>query len=632
MRKTILLLLLVCTSCLRAWADRGGFYYTHWSVEAQVSAKNEWQIHEVENVYFNEYRHGIYRYIPLDFYAGLNIAPEGEPQHTPVRHYFPEVEIKSASGDEVYIYDDDNNNRIVRFGKEYEEVIGDMKYTIDYRYLFPDDRIDARDFIYFTMKPGDIEEEVKQFRFDIQFEKPLPDDIADRLTIFLGRQGESFACQSFDTLVVTPTRITGVISDIYSHQAVTIYAELPQGFWEDTKKTDPLWAHICCWIALALGGLLLFKELTRKFESLDKSVEFYAPDDITPSEVGVIIDDSSDIIDLTALVPWLAQHGYITIREIEKSGFLKKSTDIELTKIHELPSYAPEYQKAIMDMLFPDDDNVQLMSELGQHPDKVNNAKKELANCFKGKQKLVEVKHGWLVFFLMLTSYLAFVFSNPARVSSIEFLTFGLVWLAPFAAAFALRVKQSPKDVFRTRTMLLVNRVLRLMAFALNMVIMSFVIWDGEENQLSIIEIVALVAVCFFVSELSNRLVFDTPFRKSLKGRLLGFKEFIETAEKDRLKMLVDYDPEYFYSVLPYAMVFDLTDKWVNQFKDIAIEKVSWYQTSNAYNSYGYIHGLSQGMSRTVNNAITTSSHSKSSGGSGGFSGGGGGGGGGGSW
>lgn len=628
--KKLLLTIISLVSFLVAKADLGGFYYTNWSVEATITGKNEWRIHEVEDVHFNEPRHGIYRYIPLDYYASLNIAQDGEKERTPPRQFYPKVNITSTSGDEVYIYDDGEDNRVIRFGSADYKVTGDKHYVIDFNYDYPDDRIDVRDFIFHTLKPADINEEVQRFSFDLRFEKPLPDDIAERLKIYIGKMGDRKECQVFDSLQVSPTHIYGVISNVYPGEAVTLYAELPQGFWEDTHKESPLLARIFCWISLLLGGILLFMEVTRRYNPVVKTVEFYAPNGITPSEVGVIIDNSSDIIDLTSLVPWLAQRGYLSIREIK--GSLLKKNDIELTKLKDLPADAPRYQQLIMEMLFPTGDKVQLMSELGNHPKKVEAAKNALASNFKGERTLVTSKGGWLALLLMITSTLALGLSNPARVSGWEVLIYFAIWFLPFALAYVLRSMNSPKDIFRSRAWLIFCRLIRLFPLVINCFILLISLWEAEENLLSGVELLSMIILCFVVTEFCHRLVYDTPYRESVKGSLLGFKEFIETAEKDRLQMLVDQDPEYFYSVLPYAMVFEVTNKWVDQFKDIQVKEVDWYNSTSA-GTPSYLSSLSTGMNHTVNNAINTQSHSaSSSSGGGGFSGGGGGGGGGGSW
>ncbi len=46
---------------------------------------------------------------------------------------------------------------------------------------------------------------------------------------------------------------------------------------------------------------------------------------------------------------------------------------------------------------------------------------------------------------------------------------------------------------------------------------------------------------------------------------MLGFKDYIQKVETDRLKMLVEENPDYFYNVLPYAYVLSVFQiKWIN--------------------------------------------------------------------
>lgn len=116
----------------------------------------------------------------------------------------------------------------------------------------------------------------------------------------------------------------------------------------------------------------------------------------------------------------------------------------------------------------------------------------------------------------------------------------------------------------------------------------------------------------------------------SVLGNLLGFKKFIETAERNRLQTLVEKDPQYFYNVLPYAYLFGISDKWINKFEGIMKLQPDWY-TGEHFNCNSFrrfsdsVRSVS--IPSTVNGGVSTSS-----GGGGGFSGGGGGGGGGGSW
>lgn len=128
-----------------------------------------------------------------------------------------------------------------------------------------------------------------------------------------------------------------------------------------------------------------------------------------------------------------------------------------------------------------------------------------------------------------------------------------------------------------------------------------------------------------------------------LLGEIMGFKNFIEVAEKDKLEALVQEDPEYFYKILPYANVLGVSDVLEEKFKDIPMNPPVWITTGGIdfIDLYFYTR-IARAISSQVNTqlaaAIASSASSmvgKFGGGSsgGGFSGGGGfGGGGGGSW
>ncbi len=121
-----------------------------------------------------------------------------------------------------------------------------------------------------------------------------------------------------------------------------------------------------------------------------------------------------------------------------------------------------------------------------------------------------------------------------------------------------------------------------------------------------------------------------------LKEELLGFREFIERAEKDRIQRLADDDPTLFDRVLPYALVFGLGDRWADAFTDMYKSPPSWYHSPRYGDTFApRIFVADLGRSLTVMNSSFASSPRKSGGsgfGGGGFSGGGFGGGGGGSW
>jgi uncharacterized membrane protein len=112
----------------------------------------------------------------------------------------------------------------------------------------------------------------------------------------------------------------------------------------------------------------------------------------------------------------------------------------------------------------------------------------------------------------------------------------------------------------------------------------------------------------------------------------LGFKDFIVVTEEDRIKFMLEENPELYYRVLPYAQVLGVTDEWTDKFKNILIEKPSWaYGVDYSVFDYMMINRTMRLATRTmtVRPQNASASAGRTGGGSfGGFSGGGRGGGG----
>lgn len=568
-----ILLALLCLASLTAMADKGGIRYRNWVVKAQVNDKNQWTVEEHENVTFTQARHGIYRYIDGRFYITLNTAPEGETPYMVYKSYNGEVELLETTGGHCEAETIDNKLTL-KLGSNDKNVEGDHDYTITFRYTYPSDKIKTRDFIFHTLKPNDIKEVVDTCSFDLSFEKPLPADIAKRAKVYIGPLDDKKEAR-VENLIITPTRISGTVYRLLPEQELTLYAELPEGYWNCAYETaSPIVPQVFAALALLCSLLLVFYQLKSRKDNIVKTVELYPPENITPSEVGMIIDGFADSIDLTALIPWLAHRGYITLREetMGKDG----KTDIVLLKTQKsLPADAPEYHHRIMDMLFPDGSERQRMSRLGQHPEKVEAAKDALSAHFTGERKLREISTLHIV--LMAASFL---FSTLAIASNSYFEAWSLStilvtivsWTLPGTVAYFQRLGDCAEDSFRTRKQMVVKFVIRGILFFINLMLLWGLNGDDAENFLPLWFFMAMVLTTYVSVELTGRLEHDTPYRNALCGSLLGFRDFLNTAEIDRINMLCDEDPHYFFNVLPYAMVFGLTDKWKNIFNDIELK------------------------------------------------------------
>jgi len=136
--------------------------------------------------------------------------------------------------------------------------------------------------------------------------------------------------------------------------------------------------------------------------------------------------------------------------------------------------------------------------------------------------------------------------------------------------------------------------------------------------------------------------------RPTMRGRqlldeMLGFKDYLEIAEKEELNLRnpPTKTPALFETYLPFALALGVDQQWSERFASLLASirepggqsySPSWYDGKwNSSNLTKATNGLSSGLNSAVSSSVTAPG-SSSGGGGGGSSGGGGGGGGGGGW
>ena len=97
----------------------------------------------------------------------------------------------------------------------------------------------------------------------------------------------------------------------------------------------------------------------------DTRIDFSPPSDLRPGEVGTLIDERIDPVDVTATIIDLAVRGHITIIELEHQTEYARP-DWELRRVSNAPSeQLQRYENVLIRAIFGDSDSV-LVSELGR--------------------------------------------------------------------------------------------------------------------------------------------------------------------------------------------------------------------------------------------------------------------------
>jgi uncharacterized membrane protein YgcG len=308
--------------------------------------------------------------------------------------------------------------------------------------------------------------------------------------------------------------------------------------------------------------------------------QYYPPEQMTPAEAGILIDDKLHERDVIALIPYWAARGLIRIEEMEVKKLLGllKDTDYNFIQLKPLPEGSAEYEKELFTGLFGSSGSLEsvMLSSLENTFYTTMNSVKSL---LKDKVKNNKQYEGWGI-------NAGIGFKVLGVICLIGAVMIGLVSFEDFNDPGFFSIETACSGVVLGIGLLVIGQYMP---------------------------------------------------RKTLLGmeayqQLAGYRMFMQTVEQPRLEQLIKEDPHYFDKSLPYAMVFDIADNWSEKFEALNVPPPEWYGSrSGQFTSRQFMRQFSHATKDIGNTFTSTPSKSGSSSG-GSFSGGGFGGGGGGSW
>ena len=303
----------------------------------------------------------------------------------------------------------------------------------------------------------------------------------------------------------------------------------------------------------------------RKKRNMIETVEVKAPDGLSPMQAGYIIDGTYDNEDMIGQILYLAQKGYLKIEQLDG-----KDSTYKLIKTKDISDDEAVYSKQLFEGLFLNGDTVslkELPEEFSMYADAAGNA---IAAEHVGEKSLSSSSAAMIRILAVIMSALPFmaVFANSSltNMGTVYFPLLGLGGLLTLGL-IALMARNYDKRFVKSKKSLYIGLGIKMVLIAVVQVLAFRFIAEQ-----SLIAAVSSIAMTLVASLFAIRIQRPTPYANRMLGRLLGFKTFIKTAEVDRIKLLVDEDPQYFFKVLPYAYIFGLTDKWIKKFETIRIE------------------------------------------------------------
>ncbi len=530
---------------------------------------------ETIDVKFHQPRHGIYREIPFRYTDEL-----GAKITTPTRI----LSVADASG-KAWKYDVEKTGQVihVRIGDAKRYVDGNQTYVITYEVenaiLFLKDH----DELYWNVTGNDWKAPIQEASATVSL---ITKNKSKNLMAagYEGVQGSREEC-GYETF--------GEFRKFHTKRNLRAGEGLTIAFGWDKGLVHPpsswkkfLWAINLKenWVFLLpiFSFIYMFNLWYRKGRDprVRESVTvMYEPpkfenQPLTPAEVGTLIDERLDPRDITSTIVGLAVKGYIKIEETKKEGMIFDKTDYYLRKVKGPDANVSPFERELMERLLGGTAGV-----------RVSDLKNRFYAYLPGLRKALYGELTRKKYFL----------NSPEKVRNSYMAAGIVVW------------------------------VFAILAFLF--------LLPGAGVKSFIAGLLAGIPVVAFARFMPVK----TRVGASAYMDILGFQEFMNRAEKDRLERMGDMN--LFSKFLPYAIALNVADHWAKAFEGIFQEPPDWYVSPGGFRTftpYAFTHSLNT-VTSDLSSAMFSAPRGSSGGGGGGFggggsSGGGFGGGGGGSW
>ena len=604
----------------------------NYDVNIVVNSNNTFDITETITAYFNTPKHGIFRTIPL---SNKLVRLDGSTSTN-------RTQVTNLSVNDEYSTSRENGNYKIQIGSASTTLTGKKTYTIKYTYNLGKDPVKDYDELYYNIIGSEWDTVIGNVTFNITMPKEFD---ASKLGFSKGEVGST---NNYGiNYTVNGNTISGSYDGVLNRgEALTVRCKLPEGYFVDAEiplDINNFIIYIIPFIFLGISILIWYKK--GKDKKVIDTVEFYPPKGFNSLEIGFLYKGNANNKDVISLLIYLANKGYIKI--LENNSNPLETNNFKIIKLKDYDENNMN-ESIFLDELFKlgtinDNNVIEVTSkELYNHFYTTINKIKNNINSKENRDRIFEKKgviYKIIIITMIIITFL--IMTVPPVINTWEDPLILLILLlpitiggicSPFSIAKYGSVIVGNTPVNSKKARYLTASIIAIIFTIPYIIVMGTALKDNIIFSIGFfMDLIPLIGMIICFLYLPKR----TDFGNEMLSKIIRFKNFLEIAEKDNLEDQVSKNPTYFYDILPYTYIFEISDKWIKKFEMISISPPSWYDSSTAFN----VSIFSNFMNNTMNNAervmlysSTSSSSSGVSSSGGGSSGGGSGGGGGGSW
>lgn len=619
----------------------------NYDININVNENNTFDITETITAYFNIPKHGIFRTIPVK-----NVVSRLDGTTSTVR-----AKISNIYVDNEYKLSRENGNYKLRIGSANQTMAGKQEYTIKYTYNLGKDPSKDYDELYYNIIGKDWDTVIGNITFMITMPKEFD---ASKIGFSSGKFGSTDNAKVKYT--VSDNKIIGSYTDILNNgEALTIRCELPEGYFANAKSNLSTIDYALYLIPILF--LIISVGLWYKFgrnEKVIETVEFYPPYGLNSLEVGFLYKGKAEDKDITSLLVYLANKGYLEIinknidlssNKISVSQNVKDVNQkvIELeNKLKEEKSKDPyskkiKYYENMLEVYKNIDTPIDyeqyglkssikslnkkykfLIRKIKDYDGNNINEKWFMEGLFKYNRTEVTDKMLYNDFYITNDKIKSNI-NNEENMNKVfeKSSSNKKIFIILMIIISYILITAVPLISYGQFETIIIALIFTGIGFStlLSGVFskehipgkVTFIVWGlffggipwgmfilpalFEDKFYLLGYFIGIVSIMVMIF-CTNHLQKRTKYGNEMLGKLKGFKNFLKTVEKEKLEALVMENPNYFYDILPYTYVLGVSNKWIKKFELISVQEPSWYD-SNSFD----IHSFGTYMNSTINSA-----------------------------
>lgn len=593
-----------------------GFTIEGYEVILNVGMDNKVDVTENININFYESgHHGIYKFTPYWLqYTGKD--------NKTIKRKSNIINYRSVN--DPYTIDTVKKKLRIKIGSPYQTVFGDHTYTIKYTYdMGKDPFTNFDEFIFHAF--GDFwGTQIKNPKIIVNMPKGID---GNKINFYKDKYRKQNINNLIDYQIEGNSLIVTGKSNLNLMESLTVDIELPDNYFVGGSDNYGWGSFTISMIILAITGLIIFmwSRYGKNHEKMIQTVEFYAPDKLSSAEIGYVYNKRQSSKKLTiSLIISLASKGYIKIDEltgkdkgkIQITKLLTKPKEVTMDKdiqtskriisVKKLKDVGDELtsdEDVMMRYLFGKD-NIKILETnidkfLEVRDDLVNKGYIEIIkdneNIIQKEKELIDLKYAdKLKKYNELTKqYEKDLEIYNQKIASIEpknnlenivygyLFSVGDTVILSEHTSFYKSFGEIDKELSNTFNKKIIDEVAKKkkktsIILSIIIIILSLISFFGVEDlnpKLSILYYLSFgcIFVSIFFTIIMGR---KTKYGEAIYARVMGFRDFLDTAEKEKLESLVEQNPHYFYDILPYTYVLGISKKWVKKFENIKMPEV----------------------------------------------------------